>query len=146
MSDLTTQATNINRTQNHRYRFRFSGLMPNTKHTLYVDGVDYGYATRQIGKDFGADLVSDVDGILDVFVLYEIPFNRNQNFELPQTPTLSFQEEIVNRQSSQNARRVENFVLFEVKNAAETSYAQYSMKMPLLLTPGAAETLFDVTF
>ena len=144
MTDLNTQALNINRTQNKRYRLRFAGLLPRTKHSITIDGVDYGYATRQIGSDFGDDLVSDQDGILDVIILYEIPFNRTQNFELPQTPTLAFQEGIVNRQSSQDLANVSNYILIEVKSANENSYAQYSMRLNMLLTAGPLETLYPI--
>ena len=144
MADLTTAALNINRVQTHRYIFRFSGLMPNTKHTMYVDDVDHTALTRQNGKDFGDDLISDGNGELQVHVLYEIPYNRELNFELPQTTTLSFQEDIFGRQSSANARRVENYVVFSVKNAAETSYAQHVMSMPMILTAGPVETLYPI--
>lgn len=144
MADLNTQGFNINRVQAHRYRFSFSGLLPNTKHSMFVDGENYNALTRQAGKDFGADLISDENGVLRVQVLYEIPFNRERNFELPQTTTLAFQEEVVNRQSSRDFRRVNNYVVFEVKSANENSYAQYVMTMPILLTAGGLPTLFPI--
>ena len=145
MTDLVTKATNINRTQNHRYRFLFNGLLPNTKHKMYIDGVDYTFATRQLGKDFGDDLISGPSGELDVFVLYEIPFSRDQNFELPQTQSVAYQEQIYNNQESKTYRVVNNYVLFEVKSADENSYAQYSMRNSILLTAGAVDTLYPIT-
>lgn len=144
MVDLNTQGFNINRVQAHRYRFRFNGLLPNTKHTLYVDGVNYNAVSRQSGKNFGEDLISDENGYMIVTVLYEIPYNRNSNFELPQTTTLAFQEEVVNNQNSKDFRLVENYVVFEVKSASENSYAQYVMPMPILLTAGGVNTLYPI--
>lgn len=75
-------------TRNHTWNMKFWGLKPNTKHDLYVDGVEYNWAAKQFGKDLGADLVSDSDGKLLFNLFYEFPFegtysldmsNKNQN-------------------------------------------------------------------
>jgi len=133
-TDLTTKALNVIRTQTHMVLFRVAGLRPNTKHLAYLDGQEYGFATKQFGKDLGEDLISDSSGAITVYVLYEVEFNRTQNFEFAVSQSLSFQNNQINQQASrQEAAKVNNFRIFEFKSPDGNSYAQYRMELPLLL-------------
>lgn len=143
MKNLTTEGFNITRTQNHTYDFRVTGLRPNTKHTINIDGEDFAYATRQFGKAPGADLITDDDGAIRLFVLYEIMFHRMQDFEIEDQPTLSKQTNIFNQQQSQrNTKVVNNYKIVELISFDGQSYSQFVLKLNLLLTPTAIKTLF----
>lgn len=145
MSDLTTEGFNITRTQNHTYKFEITGLRPNTKHTITIDDEDYGFATRQFGKAPGADLISDADGNLSLLVLYEIEFNRTQNFELNQTQSLATEGNALNQQQNRKAvNTVINYKVIEVKSFDGLSQTQFIMKQNLILTAGPVRTLYPV--
>lgn len=55
-------------------RMTVAGLLPNTTYQIFIEGADYGFATRQIGKRLGQPLVSDKIGQLDIFLYTEVPF------------------------------------------------------------------------
>lgn len=145
MTDLTTEGLNITRTQNHTYRFEVTGLRPNTKHTITIDDEEYAFATRQFGKAPGADLISNADGELQLFILYEIEFNRTQNFELNQTQSLATEGNAFNQQQNRKAvNTVTNYKVVEVKSFDGLSQAQFIMRQNLILTAGPVRTLYPV--
>jgi hypothetical protein len=142
MADLNEQALNITRVQTHKLTLGFNGLLPRTKHILYMDGVDHSFASRQMGKEPGDDIISDANGEAVVEFYYEVPFARDQNFELPQTPSLSFQESVLSDSRRQNL--VTNVLKIELKSSNEQSYAQYLLNLDLLLTGGPLRTQFPI--
>ena len=145
MADLTTEGYNVVRTQNHFYEMVARGLLPNTKHNIYFDGEDIGAITKQYGKDFGEDLVSTSNGILVFGMLAQYEFPRDQNFELPEQQTISFQTNMFGPGTApRETRVVVNYRFIEIKNAAETSYAQFRMPLNLVLTPGPVRTLYPI--
>ena len=147
MTDLTTNALNVNRTQNHFYELTARGLRPNTKVAINIDGVDHGYATKQRGKDFGADLISDENGILQYGVLYEVAYARDMNFELPQGQTLSFQDSVNNSGdtgSRQSNRIIVNNKIIELISPDGQSYSQFIRALNIILTAGSVRTLYPI--
>ena len=144
MANLTDPALNIIRTQNHYYEFAISGLLPNTKHSVTLDGVDHAFATKQKGKDFGADLISDANGQLRVGVLVELRFPRDQNFELPRRTTLQFQNEQLATESRQAVNITKNYRIFEFTSANGLSKAQFIMPLSTLLTAGPVSVLYPI--
>jgi len=145
MADLTTQDINIVRTQNHAYSFHVNGLKPNTKHKMYVDGVDNTWATKQHGKDFGDDLISNGDGALSVQLLAQWAYPRNQNFELPEQQSVAFQTNNVGQGSTQaSTKRVNNYVIIEIKSDDSLSYAQFQLKLNLILTAGPVKDVYPI--
>ena len=142
--NLTDQALNVGRSQMRFNRYQCNGLLPNTTYTITVDGIDYSNVTRQRGKDFGAALVSDANGNLQFGVLMEIPFARNQNFELPRTNTLEFQQAQVASESRRSSQLTTNIIVIELTNANGTSKAQFLLNRTLLLTQGPVQTLFPI--
>lgn len=143
MSDLTTTDKSTKRVQTQVFYFGASGLRPNTKHTFYIDGVNHNFAARQYGKDFGDDLISDSSGELHIEYLMEFSYNRDQNFELPEQQTLSYQTGQL--QASQQSNKVaRNYVLIEVKSVDGLSYAQHMKKINRILTAGNVRTLYSI--
>lgn len=141
MSDLTTQAQSVSRVQTRLFYVEFAGLAPNTTHTPYLDGVDHSFATRQTGKEFGEALITDSNGDLGLYFMREISWARIQNFELPQNQSINYQNDLIN---STGFTTVRNIFVLEVKSANEDSYAQRSFSTNILLTAGAAASLFPI--
>jgi hypothetical protein len=145
MPDLNEQDFNIVRTQNHFYEMSVTGLLPNTKHNIYFDGEDIQFRTKQFGKDFGDDLISNANGILHIGILMQLPFPRDQNFELPEQQTLSFQTNMFGPGTDPRVTQtVVNYRIIELKSSNGLSYAQFRMKFPLVLTPGPVRTLYPI--
>jgi len=142
--NLTDQALNVARVQATNYRARATGLLPNTIYTISVEGEDWSEGTRQSGKDFGANLISDSNGDLAFEFLYEVPFARNQNFELPSTTTLQFQNEQVSSQNRRSAQLVNNVISVDLTDPTEQSKAQILINKTLLLTAGPVQTQFPI--
>lgn len=61
-------------TQAREVKMTAAGLMANTTYTISVEGTDYGFATRQLGKKLGDPLVSNSSGQLTFFIYAEVPF------------------------------------------------------------------------
>lgn len=57
------------------------GMKPNTKYEIYVNDVEFGWATKQWGKNLGDDLISDEKGQITVYVLSEIPFEASYAYD-----------------------------------------------------------------
>jgi hypothetical protein len=55
-------------------RMTVAGLLPKTTYKITIEGADYGFATRQVGKRLGDPLISDKLGQLDFFLYTEVPF------------------------------------------------------------------------
>lgn len=145
MTNLTDQSLNVTRTQNHFYQMRAAGLRPTTKHAITIDGVDYAFATRQFGKAFGDDLISNDNGEIVFGILYEIPFARDQNFELPQRQTLQFEADRVQTQNTRrNLNVVNNFKIIELISADGQSYTQLQLRLPLLIQGGPVAAVFPI--
>lgn len=146
MTDLTTRGLNVTRTQNHFYQCRATGLRPNTKHNVFIEGEDVGFRARQFGKVFGDDLISDENGQLLFGLLHEIEFARNRNFELPQSQTLSFQDGQVNNTagSRQASQTVKNNLIIELVSPDGQSQSQIVLKMNIILTAGPVNQLFPI--
>jgi len=144
MTSLSNNALNIVRTQNHFYEFNVAGLTPNTKHTIMIDEVDHSWATKQFGKDFGADMISDNDGKMKIGILFELPFPRDQNFELPRTNTLQFQNEQLSSGTRQDLNIVSNIRVLELKTADGSVKAQFMLNLPTILSAGTVSTLFPI--
>ncbi len=142
--DLETQGLNVTRVQTRWNQLAFTGLFPNTTYTITVDGEDYTNATRQFGKDFGAPLVSNENGLLVLGVLMEIPFARTQNFELPRTNALQFQNEQVSSENRRTSQTVTNVITIQLTNGNGSSQAQFLLNRTLLLTAGPVTTLFPI--
>jgi hypothetical protein len=144
MADLNATALNVTRTQNHAYRVTFSGLLPNTTYSITANDVDHGYATRTIGKGFGESLTSNANGELQCEILWEIPFNRDRNFELPQTATVAFQTGRLAQTDRREQNQTRTSVVFEVTTANGLSKAQYILPMNIILTAGPVQVLFPI--
>lgn len=146
MTDLTSRGLNVTRTQNHFYQFAASGLRPNTKHNVFIEDEDVGFRTRQFGKEFGADLISNENGELFFGILHEIEFARNRNFELPQGQTLSFQDSQVNNTagSRQASQTVKNNLIVELISPDGQSQTQIVMNLNIILTAGPVNQLFPI--
>ena len=141
MSDLNTQAQTVTRSQNRLFKVSFSGLAPNTIHYPYLDGVDHTFATKQFGKDYGEELITDENGDLDMYFMREIVWNRTQNFELPENPSVNYQN---NQLGSQSFASVKNIFVFEVRSITDESHAQMQFETNILLTAGAGTSLFPI--
>ena len=135
-TDLTTQALHVNRVQTHMPLFRTTGLKPNTNHNVYLDGELYNFAVKPFGKDLGAACTSDSNGSLIFYMLYEVEYNRGQNFEFDITQSINIDP------TNNTENRVKNYRLIEVKSADGSSYAQFVMTVNLLLTAGPVRTLY----
>ena len=144
MTDLTTRGLNVSRVQAHFYQFAANGLRPLTKHNIFIEGEDRGFATRQFGKAFGDDLISDENGVIQFGLLHEIAFNREQLFELPQGQTLSFQDRQIAQTTRQSSATVVNNLIIELISPDEQSQAQFVVRLNLLLTPGPVNQLFPI--
>lgn len=142
VNNLTDVDKSISRTSHRIFLIQANGLRPNTKHKLYLDGVEHTFAARQLGKDFGDDLISDQSGRIDLEYLMQFNFNRDQNFELPEQQTLSYRDSVLNTQRSN--RVVKNYVLVEIKSADGQSYAQHVRTINRILTQGPVRTLYPV--
>jgi len=142
-TDLTTQALNTGRTQNHFYELRCFGLRPSTVHTITFMGVDHGFATRQFGKDFGASLISDSDGELKLGMLVQLPYSRDLNFELPQTQTLQYQSEQLNA-NRKAVNTADNYREVKITSADGRSVAVMVINIKSLLTAGTVRTLYAI--
>lgn len=141
MNNLTTRAQNITRTQNHYYHMRASGLRPNTKHNIFIEGIDRGYSTRQFGKNFGEDLISDENGEIRYGVLYELEYNRDKNFEIPSKQ----QTDPNNQQGSKKPSRifVENKII-ELISPDGGSQCQFVLKLNIILTDNPVSAQFPI--
>ena len=144
MADLNATALNVTRTQNHAYRVTFSGLLPSTTYTIRANDADHGYATRTIGKGFGEALVSNENGVLQCEILWEISFNRDRNFELPQNSTVAFQTGRLAQTDRREQNQTRTSIVFEVTTANGLSKAQYILPMNIILTAGPVQTLFPL--
>lgn len=144
-SDIATKSLNTIRTQTHMTFFGVQGLRPNTRHDVYLEGELYTFACKQFGKDLGEDLISDENGRLAFYMLHEVEFNRNMNFELQSSQSLAFQSSGVNQQDSRReANLVTNYKIVEIKSPDGNSYSQLNLESPLLLTPGTVRTLYPI--
>lgn len=144
MANLTDLALNVNRVQTHWYEATANGLLPNTIHTITLDGVAWDDTSRQRGKDFGAPMISDANGCLFFGFLVEVPFARNQNFELPRTTTLQFQNEQNASQNRQATQTVLNYRVVDLTNVNGTSQAQLIIPKRILLSQGPVRTQFPI--
>lgn len=54
-----------------QFVIRFFGLRPNTKHKVYLDGVDYTWACKGWGQNLGEDILTNEYGVADFRVLFE---------------------------------------------------------------------------
>jgi len=142
--NLTDQALNVARVQTRNYRARATGLLPNTIYTISIDGEPWAEGARQSGKDFGANLISDSNGDLAFEFLYEVTFARNQNFELPSTTTLQFQNEQVSSQNRRSAQLVNTVISVDLTDPTEQSKAQILINKTLLLTAGPVNAVFPI--
>ena len=66
----TNKVRNVHTKFDH---FTVANVKPNTKYSITLNGVDYGWASKPLGGDLGGDLVSNSNGILEFFMLREIP-------------------------------------------------------------------------
>lgn len=136
MVDLTTTTTSVIQKETRDLVVSFSGLLPSTKHSLYVNGEDRTAVSRQYGKDFGDDLISDANGELFVLVLTETPFTRGANFELPQENAVAFETNRFNNQRG-GVRNVDRTrILYEVRSANDRSYGQFIQEQDSLMVAG----------
>lgn len=119
------------RSGTHKYRMIFSGLRPNTKHKMYLDNVDYSWACIPYGGMLGDDLVTNENGILHVFVLYEIPFSQPAEYEMPKPSGSSSQFNSPNSRMEDVVKVV--WKTFEVRSLDNMSHAAVSMHFHILL-------------
>lgn len=68
-------------TTNGLIRFDAWGMKPNTKYDIFVNDVDYGWATKPWGKNLGDQIVSDSNGKAVFFILTEIPFEASYAYD-----------------------------------------------------------------
>jgi hypothetical protein len=144
MEDLTTNAINTPRSQNHYYEFAIFGLRPKTVHTVTFAGKDWTFATKQKGKDFGAAMISNADGELKVGMLVQFPFPRDMNFELPRTNTLQFQNEQLAGSSRRAVNTVNNIREIKFESADGKSNGLLMLDVNTLLTAGPVSTLYPI--
>jgi hypothetical protein len=71
-SASTTQAGNVPKTRVTTVTFVGRGLMPNSRYTFWVNGVDMTWACRTTGTKLGGGLLSDGTGTLTVLYSCEI--------------------------------------------------------------------------
>ena len=139
-TNFNDQAVNVIRSQNHVYNLSVSGLKPGTIHKIYEDGEDITWRVRQYGKDLGAGLQSDSNGDLNFEIYAQVDYPRQFNFELPSTPTLSYETYQLNRGSFQN-RYSKNYRIYEIKSNDGSSYATYRKKLNIITTPGPTQSI-----
>jgi len=77
-------------------------------------------------------------------ILWEISFNRDRNFELPQNSTVAFQTGRLAQTDRREQNQTQTSVVFEVTTANGLSKAQYILPMNLILTAGPVQTLFPI--
>jgi hypothetical protein len=145
MPDLNTQAINIKLTQNHAQLYDLFGLKPNTVHKIYYDGKDWGALTRQIGKDFGAELRTDGNGTIRIAILTETVFDRYADFELSDRQSIAYQSSRVNQQEVRERTNIDNSVkIIEFKSADSSSYVQIFFETNLLLVGGTVDHIYPL--
>lgn len=71
-SASTTQAGNVPRSRVTTVTFTGRGLMPKSRYTFWVNGVDMTWACRTAGTKMGTALISDATGTLVVLYSAEI--------------------------------------------------------------------------
>lgn len=119
------------------YPIAFAGLKPNARFTLLLDGQDYSWAAAQYGKNIGDPFISDSNGILKLKVLFEIPFSRPAEYDIPETQSVAFYS---NRIGEPNNRMEQAITLtystFTVISDDGLSSATFRMHHHILLING----------
>jgi hypothetical protein len=72
-----TAAKDTYQSQMKEVKIHCVGLLANTTYTVSIQDADYGFATRQLGKNMGEALVSNSSGQLEFFLYTEVPFMGN---------------------------------------------------------------------
>ena len=107
------------------------GLKPNTKYNFFLDGVDYSWAAKPWGKNLGEDLVSDNEGKLSFYFLYDFQYEGNYAFDnLPATPVTGTQ---YNQQGNDQFYYYSTQRFVELKGAG--SYVSAYFPLRLLIIP-----------
>ncbi len=116
------------RTRAKFVKFFAKGLRPNTKYSISVDGIEYGWAAKQIGKNLGDNLVSNDIGTLDFGLLVETPYNENYAFDTIITQ-LSKEERLNQQQIPNNYKTTTRLI----ELIAPNSYAAFQMPYRVLV-------------
>lgn len=108
-----------------------TGLKPNTKYEFYLDSVLYSWCCKPWGKNLGDALVSDEEGKLSFYFLYDFQYEGNYAFDdLPVTPQTGAQY---------NQQGVDQFYYFKTNRFVElkgpNSYASAYFPLRLLIIP-----------
>lgn len=136
-TSISTRNSETFRTRTHTYKFEFTGLRPKTKHKMYLDDIDYTWACKGFGQKIGEDLLSDVNGKLMVYVLYEIQFSRPAMFEMKETQSIAYYSNKLNNQNSRMEDKVRvSWKTFQIKSADGLSHAELNMHFHTVLING----------
>ena len=124
-NSITSVSNDTFRTNSHCYKFTYSGLRPNTKHKMYLDGSDYTWACRGFGQNLGEDLLSNNNGQLTVYVLYEIPFSKPAAYEIKEKDSVAFYTDKFNTPNGRMEDTVHvQWKKFEIQSADGLSHAE----------------------
>lgn len=134
---MSTLATDTSRTTVKAIKLSFGGLRPNTKHKMYLDGVDYTWACKGFGQNLGEDILSDENGQVNVTVLYEIPYSFPSNYELPTGNPISDIRNSVGAQNSRESRRIyQDYKTWTIRSLDGLSEAHHQRRFDIVLVDG----------
>lgn len=120
------------KTQTKAVELPFIGLKSSTKHDVFVDGINYNWATKQFGKNLGDDLVSDERGRLTIIIYLEIPYEGTVSYDNIIHNTN--QNVLIGNQSEAKARNyMTTNKVIEVKG--DNSYGKYLKTLRILVNP-----------
>lgn len=136
-ASISTTNDDTYRTAAHAYNMAFVGLRPNTKHKIYLDGIDYTWAAKGYGQNLGEDILSTEKGTASLMVYFEIPLSRPAQFELDVPNTLSFYSNKVGNQNKRMEDAVNvNWKTWEIRSADGLSNAMLNMHFHIALVYG----------
>lgn len=108
------------------------GLKAYTQFDVYVDGVNCNWAAKQFGKDLGDPLVSDQEGKLSFFILYEFPYEGTYAYD---SVNNNGNNGKLGSQTNKNVNYVDSFIEIELR-IGSVIVSKMKIPSPLIVTPG----------
>jgi hypothetical protein len=133
------KAQDTYKTKVREIQLNAAGLLPNTTYRIAVEGVDYGFATRQLGKNLGDPLISDASGQIAILVTAEVPV-APQYGQIDGVSTAPNKDGILQTQNSPNNYRQTSKLL---TLSAGDSVLQFQMPSTYYFIPNSPAALTE---
>lgn len=125
---LAKQENDNFRTKIKQFEIAMASLKPNTVYEFFINGINYGFASRTIGKRLGDPLVSDDRGQMKIYYSMEVIYDQ---------PTYSYQFAAGENNPSYNngSLRPSNLIISNqfIELKAPGSYFATNIEMPVLV-------------